>query len=72
MELRVPTEVVLVVPPGGDTETTQNHVMVCAFYGVPEGDILEQTAVCPDNLVHPGPHHPPQLEHAPHPAVPLP
>ena len=46
-----PPELALVLPPEGGVETPQNHVMVCVMSRFPDGNILDQTAVCSENLV---------------------
>ena len=60
----VMTEVALVICMGGDVEIPLNHVMVCVVSGVLDVDIMEHAAVCHENLVHLGPHHPPLTENA--------
>ena len=61
----VPPKVMLVIPLGDGVEIPHNHSMVCVVSGFPEGDVLEQTAVCIDNVVHLGPHHPPHTNRSP-------
>ena len=66
------TKVVLMLPLGYATEAPQDQVVVYIVPGVPDGDILEQTAVRPQNVVHPGPHLLATAKHAPCLAIPGP
>ena len=44
-------EVVLMIPLDHDTKAPQDQVMVCVVPRVPEGCILEQTAVYPKDVI---------------------
>ena len=50
-ELRAPTEAVLMLPLGCTVEAPQDQVVVYIVPGVPDGSILEQTAVCTKYVV---------------------
>ena len=39
---------------------------------VPDGQIPEETTICPQGVIRPGPHLPPQLNRSPRPPVPAP
>ena len=65
----MPYKLALVLSTGGAAETPYNHVLACVVSGVPDGDVLEQTAVCPKNVIYKGPHQPPLTENATCPEV---
>ena len=65
-------KVALVLPHIFAAEASQNQVVVRFVPGVPNRNILEETAVCPKDVVHPIPNLLDATEHAPHPAIPLP
>ena len=46
-------EVVLVLPTGHTTEAPKDKVVISVVPGVPDDHIMEQTIVCPNDVVHP-------------------
>ena len=56
----------------GSAEETQNQVMVCVVQCIPDRYVLEQTAVCAQDVVSTGEKLPSPEKHAPCPDVPQP
>ena len=60
------------IPQGCAMEAPQNQVLVHAVTTVPDGDILDHTEVCPQDVFCPGPHLLVVAEHNPRPDIPHP
>ena len=60
------------LPLGSALEAHHDHIMVHVVSGVLDGYVPEQTAVCPKNVIRPGPHLPALPEHAPITTIPRP
>ena len=54
------------LPQGGAVEEPKDQLMIQFMIVVPGGHIPEETVVRPQDVVHPGPHLPPQPDHTPH------
>ena len=69
-EQRARTKVALVLPQGHAAEASLEQVVVSVVPGVSEIYTLEQTMVCPKDVVCLGPHLLATMEHAPHTSFP--
>ena len=52
------------LPQGFTTEAPQDQVIILVVPGVPDGNILEQTTVCTNDVLHLGLNFPPVKENA--------
>ena len=68
-ELHARHELALMLLQCHSKEATQDHVVVSDVPGVLDGYILEQTTVCPKDVVHPGLHLLAATENAPYPSI---
>ena len=57
------------IPQGGAVEEPKYHVVITVVPRVLDGDILEQTMACTEDVFYPGLHLQPLMEYVPHPAI---
>ena len=66
METRALPKVSFMFPQSGAVEALKDQVMIRVLPGVLDGHVPEETTVRLQDVVHPGPHLPHNIDHAPH------
>ena len=68
----MPLEVLCMFPQDGAVETSKDKVIIQVVPGVRDRQFPEEMMVRLHDVVHTGPHIPPQIDHTPRPTVPVP